>query len=51
MMTRSGHCGTSSSLARVCASADSNGDTPLAYQPFLVDPVGRYLGIDLRKMF
>lgn len=30
---------------------DSNGDTPLAYQPFLVDPVGRYLGIDLRKMF
>ena len=30
---------------------DSNGTTPLAYQPFLVDPVGRYLGIDLRKMF
>ncbi|WP_324262608.1 hypothetical protein U4960_05715 [Altererythrobacter sp. H2] len=30
---------------------DSNGDTPLAFQPFLVDPVGRYLGIDLRKMF
>ena len=30
---------------------DSNGDTPLAYQPFLIDPVGRYLGIDLRKVF
>lgn len=30
---------------------DSDGNTPLAYQPFLVDPVGRYLGIDLRKMF
>lgn len=30
---------------------DSEGNTPLAYQPFLVDPVGRYLGIDLRKMF
>lgn len=30
---------------------DSTGETPLAYQPFLIDPVGRYLGIDLRKMF
>ena len=30
---------------------DSNGDTPLSYQKFLVDPTGRYLGIDLRKMF
>lgn len=30
---------------------DSNGETPLAYQPFLIDPVGRYLGIDLRKVF
>ena len=30
---------------------DENGDTPLAYQPFLIDPVGRYIGIDLRKLF
>ena len=30
---------------------DNAGDTPLTYQPFLVDPTGRYLGIDLRKMF
>ncbi|MFN4112941.1 MAG: hypothetical protein ACK4GD_03250 [Sphingomonadaceae bacterium] len=30
---------------------DSSGNTPLAFQPFLVDPVGRYLGVDLRKLF
>ena len=30
---------------------DANGETPLAFQPFLVDPTGRYLGIDLRKVF
>ena len=30
---------------------DVNGDTPLSYQPFLIDPTGRYLGIDIRKMF
>ena len=30
---------------------DENGDTPLNYQPFLIDPVGRYVGIDLRKLF
>jgi len=30
---------------------DANGDTPLSYQRFLIDPTGRYLGIELRKMF
>jgi hypothetical protein len=30
---------------------DENGDTPINYQPFLIDPVGRYVGIDLRKLF
>ena len=30
---------------------DANGDTPLNYQPFLIDPLGRYIGIDLRKLF
>ena len=30
---------------------DTDGNTPLRYQPFLLDPTGRYLGIDLRKMF
>ncbi len=30
---------------------DENGDTPLNYQPFLIDPIGRYVGIDLRKLF
>ena len=30
---------------------DENGDVPLNYQPALIDPVGRYLGIDVRKMF
>ncbi len=30
---------------------DENGDTPLNYQPFLLDPVGRYIGIDIRKLF
>ncbi|MHA7819006.1 MAG: TonB-dependent receptor [Erythrobacter sp.] len=30
---------------------DGNGDTPLNYQPFRIDPVGRYVGIDLRKLF
>lgn len=33
------------------AVTDANGDTPLSFQPFLVDPTGRYLGIELRKMF
>lgn len=30
---------------------DANGETPLNYQPFLIDPLGRYVGIDLRKLF
>jgi len=30
---------------------DENGDTPLNYQPFLLDPVGRFVGIDIRKLF
>ncbi len=30
---------------------DSNGDTPINYQPFVIDPVGLYLGLDLRKLF
>ena len=30
---------------------DSNGDTPLRYQPYLLDPTGRYIGIDIRKVF
>jgi hypothetical protein len=30
---------------------DSNGGTPIAYQPFVIDPLGLYLGLDLRKLF
>ncbi|BDI60617.1 hypothetical protein [Qipengyuania nanhaisediminis] len=30
---------------------EADGDTPVTYQPFLVDPVGRYVGIELRKLF
>jgi hypothetical protein len=30
---------------------DSNGDTPIAYEPFVIDPLGLYLGLDLRKLF
>ena len=30
---------------------DANGDTPINYQPFVIDPTGRYVGIDLRKLF
>jgi hypothetical protein len=30
---------------------DQMGDVPLRYQPFLVDPLGRTVRIDLRKMF
>lgn len=29
---------------------DSAGETPINYQPFVIDPVGLYLGIDLRKL-
>ena len=30
---------------------DSAGETPVNYQPFVIDPLGLYLGIDLRKLF
>ena len=30
---------------------DSNGDTPAAFDPRRTDPIGRYLGIELRKVF
>jgi hypothetical protein len=30
---------------------DENGDTPINFQPRLLDPTGRYLGIELRKLF
>ncbi|MBX7534797.1 hypothetical protein K3175_03910 [Qipengyuania sp. GH1] len=30
---------------------DENGDVPTAYEPFRIDPTGRYLGIDIRKAF
>ena len=30
---------------------DGNGEVPITYQPFLVDPVGRYVGIEFRKLF
>ena len=30
---------------------DENGDTPRAYEPLRIDPVGRYLGVDIRKAF
>ncbi|APE29237.1 hypothetical protein [Aurantiacibacter gangjinensis] len=30
---------------------DSNGDVPLRYQPFLIDPVGRSFEIEFRKLF
>ena len=30
---------------------DSSGATPVNYQPFVIDPLGLYVGIDLRKLF
>jgi outer membrane receptor protein involved in Fe transport len=30
---------------------DASGEVPLSYQPFLIDPVGRYLGVEFRKLF
>ncbi|MBH5323109.1 TonB-dependent receptor [Aurantiacibacter sediminis] len=30
---------------------DSNGETPLRYQPFLIDPRGRSFGVEVRKLF
>ncbi|MEE4155118.1 MAG: hypothetical protein V2I27_13240 [Erythrobacter sp.] len=33
------------------AVRDENGETPINYQPFLIDPVGRFIGVDIRKLF
>jgi hypothetical protein len=30
---------------------DGSGVTPINYQPFVIDPIGLYLGLDLRKLF
>ncbi|NVD45633.1 TonB-dependent receptor [Qipengyuania atrilutea] len=30
---------------------DENGLVPSRYQPFLIDPVGRYIGFEVRKLF
>jgi hypothetical protein len=30
---------------------DETGQTPVNYNPFVIDPLGLYLGIDLRKLF
>ncbi|MXO89683.1 TonB-dependent receptor [Pontixanthobacter aquaemixtae] len=30
---------------------DGNGDIPVSYQPLLIDPTGRYLGMEIRKLF
>lgn len=30
---------------------DADGNTPINYQPFLIDPNGLFLGIELRKLF
>lgn len=30
---------------------DSSGTTPLRYQPYLIDPVGRFFEVELRKLF
>jgi hypothetical protein len=30
---------------------DASGETPINYQPFVIDPLGLYLGLDLRKLF
>ena len=30
---------------------DGSGDVPLRYQPFLIDPVGRFVELELRKLF
>ena len=30
---------------------DETGETPINYQPFLIDPLGLYLGIEFRKLF
>ena len=30
---------------------DSNGEVPLSYQPFLLDPAGRFIEFEIRKIF
>lgn len=30
---------------------DGNGVIPLSFQPLLIDPTGRYVGLDFRKLF
>ncbi|TRD10588.1 hypothetical protein FGU71_01030 [Erythrobacter insulae] len=30
---------------------DESGNTPINYQQFLIDPTGRFIGIDIRKLF
>ena len=30
---------------------DGTGQTPLTYQPYLEDPLGRVFGVELRKLF
>ncbi len=30
---------------------DTNGNTPINYQPFVIDPLGLYVGLDIRKLF
>ena len=30
---------------------DSTGDVPLRFQPYLVDPTGRFFEIEIRKLF
>ncbi|MEL7199149.1 MAG: hypothetical protein AAGL10_12620 [Pseudomonadota bacterium] len=30
---------------------DENGATPINYQPFVIDPTGRFVGVDIRKLF
>jgi len=29
---------------------DENGEVPLNFQPALIDPIGRYLGFEIRKL-
>jgi hypothetical protein len=30
---------------------DSNGEVPLSYQAFLLDPAGRFIEFEIRKIF
>ena len=30
---------------------DRNGDIPLSFQPLLIDPTGRYVGVEIRRVF